>query len=86
MKHLLGLPYVYEAQYRIKLTLGLYGYSYNIYSHKDTAGWSWYQYLCGDLGNRPNPIMSFSDHEDAWAYLNKYPQLGLYIRRERYVP
>lgn len=84
MRDLPGL--IYDIKYRIKLTLGLYGYCYAIYPHHSSPEWPWYKYLLCDLKGRPEPIISFSDHEDAWVYLNRYPQLGLYIRRERYVP
>jgi hypothetical protein len=84
MKHLPG--HLYCLEYRIKLTLALYGYCYSIYHHSGEPEWSWSRYLLGNLNNLPNPIISFSDYSDALAYLEKYPQLDLYIRRERYVP
>lgn len=77
---------LYEISYRIKLAFALYGYCYAIYPHHGEEEWPWWKYLLWDLSKRPEPIISFSEHEDAWLYLNRYPQQGLYIRRERYVP
>lgn len=76
----------YNIIYRIKLALGLYGHCYAIYSHYGEPEWSCWGYLVNDFSNHPAPIISFVELEDAWAYLDKYPQLFLYIRRERYIP
>lgn len=87
MMNLLRLiPYFYQAEYRIKLALCYYGYQYSVYRAHDDAPWKWWQYLLGNLNDRPEPIRSFSEVEDAIAYLQKYPTKGLYVLRERHVP
>jgi hypothetical protein len=80
------IPYFYEAEYRIKLALCLYGYQYSVYCAQGDPPWQWWQYLLGNLNDRPQPIISFREVEDAIAYLQKYPTKGLYVLRERYVP
>ena len=80
------IPYFYQLEYRIKLALTYYGYQYSIYSTFGDPPWQWWQCLLGDLNDRPQPIISFSEEEDAIAYLQKYPTKGLYVLRERYVP
>lgn len=78
------LPSLYYIQYRIQLTLGLYGYIYNVHHNNGESPWPWYQYLYGDLRRVPMGVRGFMHYDDALEYVNT--NRCLYISRDRYIP
>ena len=77
---------LYDIEYRIRLTLGLYGWQYSVYRHNSPPPWPFYKYLSSPLNKRPHYVQAFSTITEARSYLLGNPIMGAYIVKERYVP